>query len=244
MPPQLSTASHADGSRQRLMHDHIALVHHVARQVARSLSADVDTDELVSAGALGLMSAVDAFDASRGLAFSTFAVPRIRGAMLDELRRQAPSSRSTRQKARAIATARSQLASQKGSTPTSREVAMAMNVDIATFWQWEREVEGGIQVSLDHLDDEADSLPHLQEIIGTDDAEGVEDRLTRERQVEIMKSAIMELNETERVVITLNYYEDLRLREIAEVLELTESRVSQIRTRALGKLRKKLAGVR
>jgi RNA polymerase sigma factor for flagellar operon FliA len=234
----------ADEARQQLVHQNIALVHHVARQVARSLDADLDPDELVGAGALGLMSAVDAFDVSRGHAFSTFAIPRIRGAMLDELRRQAPSSRSTRRKARAIASARAQVAEHKGAAATARELAESLGVDLQTYWQWERDVDGSIQIPLSHVDEESESSVPLLEMVAASDAEDLESRLTRERQVEAMKDALMELNENERIVVTLNYYEDLRLREIAEILGLTESRVSQIRTRALAKLRKTMTPFR
>lgn len=244
MSPHSAAVRVPDAARQQLVTENIALVHHVARQVARSLDANVDPDELVGAGALGLMSAVAAFDTARGLAFSTFAIPRIRGAMLDELRRQASSSRSTRRKARAIASARSQIVGQKGGGATAREMADALGLDLGTFFQWERDVEGSIQIPLSHVNEEADCAVPLLETIAANDADDLEDRLTRERQVEAMKKAIMDLNETERIVITLNYYEELRLREIAEILELTESRVSQIRTRALAKLRHSLADFR
>lgn len=244
LPRAIFASRHGADTRQQLVDANIALVHHVARQVTRSLDADIDPDELVGAGALGLMSAADAFDVSRGLAFSTFAIPRIRGAMLDELRRQAPSSRSTRRKARAIASARSQIAGSKGGHATAREMADALGVDLSTFWQWERDVDGSIQIPLSHVDEESESAVPLLDMVAATDADDLESRLTRERQVEAMKHAILELNESERIVITLNYYEELRLREIAEVLELTESRVSQIRTRALAKLRKALAAYR
>ena len=96
-------------ARETLLKEHLSLVHHVARQLSRSLAAPADFDELVSCGTIGLMSALDAFDVSRGLAFSTFAVPRIRGAILDELRRQDHVPRSIRRKTREIAAARENL---------------------------------------------------------------------------------------------------------------------------------------
>src|SRR3954468_3315235 len=94
-------ANHATGdvaARNALLTEHLSLVHHVARQLSRTLAAEADFDELVSAGTMGLKSAVDAFDLTRGLAFSTFAVPRIRGSILDELRRQDHVPRSIRRK--------------------------------------------------------------------------------------------------------------------------------------------------
>src|SRR5919206_2466360 len=104
--------AHAAGdpaAREQLLSEHLGLVHHVARQMSRTLAVKADFDELVSAGTIGLMSALDSFDPSRGLAFSTFAAPRIRGAILDELRRQDHVPRSIRRKSREIAAARETL---------------------------------------------------------------------------------------------------------------------------------------
>src|SRR5919201_2328006 len=110
-------------ARERLLSLHLSLVHHVARQVSRSLAANFDFDELVSAGTIGLMSALDSFDISRGLAFSTFAVPRIRGAILDDLRRQDHAPRSIRRKTRAISAAREALTLALGRAPEDRAIA-------------------------------------------------------------------------------------------------------------------------
>src|SRR2546423_8607648 len=101
-PPSLwqALAQGDQTARERLLAEHLSLVHHVARQLSRTLAVRVDLDELVSAGTVGLMDALDHFDVTRGLAFSTFAVPRIRGAILDELRRQDHVPRSVRRKAR------------------------------------------------------------------------------------------------------------------------------------------------
>src|ERR1700682_5577779 len=112
-----------EGARNELLTEHLSLVHHVARQLSRTLAAEADFDELVSAGTMGLMSAVDAFDVSRGLAFSTFAVPRIRGAILDELRRQDHVPRSVRKKTRDLSSARETLTRIFGRQPTDAETA-------------------------------------------------------------------------------------------------------------------------
>ena len=108
MTTKLWQSYHAgnDAARDRLLQDHLGLVHHVARQVSRTLAVRADFDELVSAGTIGLMTALEGFDASRGLAFSTFAAPRIRGAILDELRKQDHVPRSIRRKTREISAAR------------------------------------------------------------------------------------------------------------------------------------------
>src|SRR5690606_30638138 len=128
--------------RDRLLNEHLGLVHHVARQLSKTLSANVDFDELVSCGTIGLMNALDSFEASRGLAFSTFAAPRIRGAILDELRRQDHVPRSIRKKSRDLAGAREALTRRLGHAPDDQLVAEHLQIDIETLWKWKADVEG------------------------------------------------------------------------------------------------------
>ena len=145
-------ANHATGdidARNALLTENLSLVHHVARQLSRSLAAEADFDELVSAGTLGLMSALEAFDLSRGLAFSTFAVPRIRGSILDELRRQDHVPRSIRRKTREIAHAREDLMRRFGRQPEDAEIANVLNVDVETLWRWQSDVEGAVHIPLE-----------------------------------------------------------------------------------------------
>src|ERR671936_122499 len=137
-------ASGDHSARERLLTAHLSLVHHVARQVSRSLAANFDFDELVSAGTIGLMSALDSFDVSRGLAFSTYAVPRIRGAILDELRRQDHVPRSVRRKTRHIARARARLASTLDRAPGDRDTARHLGIDLETLWRWQADAEGAV----------------------------------------------------------------------------------------------------
>src|SRR5215216_6145891 len=144
-----ATATGDNSARDALLLENLNLVHHVARQLSRSLAVEADFDELVSAGTIGLMTAVKSFDARRGLAFSTFAVPRIRGSILDELRRQDHVPRSVRRKARDISRAREALMRQVGRMPEDSEVADALGVDTTTLWRWESDVEGAIRVPID-----------------------------------------------------------------------------------------------
>src|SRR3954464_14771970 len=138
-----------NSARDALLRENLNLVHHVARQLSKSLAVEADFDELVSAGTIGLMTAVKSFDARRGLAFSTFAVPRIRGSILDELRRQDHVPRSVRRKARDISAARQSLAAKLCRQPEDTEVADALGVDVQTLWKWESDVEGAIRVPID-----------------------------------------------------------------------------------------------
>lgn len=239
----------AEGSlvaRDILIKEHLSLVHHVAQQLARNLAADADMDELVSAGTMGLMSALEHFDASRGLAFSTFAVPRIRGSILDELRRQDHVPRSVRKKARDIGQAREALMRRLGRTPEDRELALHLGVDAQTLWRWQADVETAVQVPLDRSSTDRDGQPggSAWELLAADDDDTVEDRMTREQEVVLLREAILSLKDQERTVLTLYYFEELKLAEIAEVLGLTESRVSQIRSKALLRLRESLGRVR
>ena len=240
-----AAATRSDDARNALITENLSLVHHVARQLSRSLSAEMDLDELVSAGTMGLMGAVDAFDATRGLAFSTFAVPRIRGAILDELRRQDHVPRSLRRKTRDIARTRESLMRTLGRAPEDKELAAALDVDLETLWRWRAEMEGAVLVPLDRsASDRESTSPSPAEFLSGDDGDGVEERLSKEQEVLLMRDAILALKDQERTVLSLYYFEELKLHEIAEILELTESRVSQIRSKALARLRTTLGPLR
>lgn len=243
MDSQSLWAANAAGdldARDVLLRDNLSLVHHVARQLARGLAADADLDELVSSGTIGLLSAVAAFDARRGLAFSTFAVPRIRGAMLDELRRQDHVPRSVRRKTRSIASARESLTHTLGRTPHSHEIATALGVDAGTLWRWIADVEGAVHVPLDRGVEREGAMPAPADLLGCTD-ESVDERIVRDEELATMKAALLQLTDQERTVLSLYYFEELKAREIAEVMGVSESRISQIRARALSRLREMLA---
>ena len=233
--------AHASGSiaaRDELLEANLSLVYHVARQLSRTMSAHVEFDELVSYGTLGLMSALTAFDPTRGLAFSTFAVPRIRGAILDELRRQDHVPRSLRRKARQIAAARESISRSSGQEPEDRTIAERLGIDVATLWKWQSDGESAVHVSIDQsIADHDGEMVSGFEALSTSGVPTIEDELTREQEVAILVRELEQLGEQERQVLVLYYHEELKMREIGEVLGITESRVSQIRSRALQKLR-------
>ena len=230
-------------ARERLLAEHLGLVHFVARQVSRGISVEADFDELVSAGTIGLVNALESFDTGRGLAFSTFAAPRIRGAMLDELRRQDRVPRSVRRKAREIGGAREALTRLHKRVPDDREVAEHLGVDLETLWRWQADVEGAVHVPLDRPAGDTDAPSPIETLSG-DDGTGIEALLTHDMEVSALREAIMGLKEQERTVLALYYFEELKLHEIAKVLELTESRVSQIRSKAIQRLRAVMAPMR
>ncbi len=234
-----------DRARETLLREHLSLVYHVARQVSRALAARTDVDELVSCGTLGLIDALDAYDPGRGLAFSTFAVPRIRGAMLDELRRQDHVPRSVRRKTRQLAQARETLTRIFGRAVRDDEIAEYLGIDLQTLWRWESDTESAVQVSLnDSPEDNEDVTEGALGAAILQDEAPADDQIAREQEHAIVREAIAGLKEQEQTVISLYYFEELKLHEIAKVLGLTESRVSQIRTKALAKLRQAVGSIR
>jgi RNA polymerase sigma factor for flagellar operon FliA len=244
MSPASQVAHSADGSENitSLTQQHVGLVHHVARQLARRLNDKVDLDELVSAGSIGLMQAAASYEAARGLTFSTYAVPRIRGSMLDELRRHDHMSRGARRKARSIASAREALTHRLGREPRATEIAMEMNVSPTVLGEWEMDIASAGQVSLDvaprALRDEGQLT--AAGAIADERTPGADERIGQEERVALLGIAIRCLRQQERTVLALYFYEELTLQEIAHVLGLSASRISQIRGEALTKLRSHL----
>jgi RNA polymerase sigma factor FliA len=231
-------------AREALLAEHISLVHHVARQIHRRVSSNVELDELVSAGTMGLIEALERFEPTRGLAFSTFAVPRVRGAILDELRRIDHIPSSMRRRTRTLSTARESLRHELGREPVAEEVAELLGLDLPALWKLEAEAEGTMRVTLDGPSgDDTDSAPHAQ-AMAPEEYAGVEERITLDQETAILRETILRLSQQERTVLTLYYFEELKLHEIATVLEVTESRVSQIRAKAITKLRTELSSLR
>jgi RNA polymerase sigma factor for flagellar operon FliA len=229
------------GARRQLLELYIGLVHHVAREMSRRTKA-VELDDLVSAGTFGLIRALDSFDLSRGLAFSTYAVRRIRGAILDDLRSQDWAPRAVRVKARRLQVATTALECRLGRSPRPEEIAAQLDIDVTTYWRWRDDTGSRTVVSY-----EGDSrngvggATALQELLEDPNAASPPDELGRQEDVNILRGAIARLPEKERTVMALYYYEELNQRQIAEIMHVTESRVSQIRTQALKRLRSRLA---
>jgi len=226
-------------TRDRILDEHLGLVHHVARRLQRRLSDQVEYDELLGPGTIGLMEAVESFDPDRGMAFSTFAVPRIRGAILDDLRRRDSVPRSVREKQNALRDAEDSLRQSLGREPTPTETARELGIETEKLWSWKKTTRSAWRVSLDRPIQIAGSEgenPRLEAIIPSDEPLAEED-LEREETVAQLGEALASLNDRDRMVLTLYYYEELKLHQIADVLGVTESRVSQIRSAALKRLR-------
>ena len=231
-------------AREALVQQYLSLVHFVARRMSTRV-ASVEYEELVSAGNIGLLSAVEAYDPSRGSAFSTYAVPRIRGAILDELRRSDWLPRSSRARARRLFAARTELGARLQRPPKPAEVAEALGIDLEAYWRWCDEFDpagrGGTSV------ESAGSARERGGAVTPEGATGPEAQpdhdLLQEEELAGLRTAIAELPERERQVMALCYFEELSMREIAQVLRVTESRICQIRQRAVQRLRERLVAM-
>jgi RNA polymerase sigma factor for flagellar operon FliA len=230
-PAQVSTTGRRD--RDRMITANIGLVHHIARKVGSGGSAALDRGDLVSGGMIGLIQAVDSYDPGANVTFSTYAAPRIRGAMLDELRRCDHATRGSRRREREVQRTEEALAARLSRTPAHGEVAEELGVETETLWEWKANGASAVHVS---LEDRSQGRSVLESLTGSCAAE-VEGPLERAEQLEWLRRRISTLEERERMVLALYYVRQLKLREIAEVLGVTESRVSQIRTAVLARLK-------
>ena len=234
----------SSAARDSLLTQHLGLVHHVARQLANHLSTAAELDELISAGSVGLIQAVDSFDRSRGLALSTYAVPRIRGAILDELRKQDHVPRNVRRRTRDVSRARETLARSLRRAPTETELSTHLQVPTAMLRKWVLDAEGATICSIDQPVRTEPNGATLGDTMADERMTALDDLLTREQEVSQLKLALAGLKEQERTVLALNFFEELKLQEIATVLCLSVCRISQIRTAALAKLRVALTELR
>ena len=237
---------HGDASaREQLIQEHLRLVYHMAWKVMKSCPQDVEFDDLLSAGTIGLMNAIDNFDPGRGLAFSTLAAPRIRGAILDDLRRRDTVPRSIRRRQRKVSQAREELKQSLKRTPRPEETAEKLGIEMEEYWRWSQQAEQSYQMSLDQPPGNGEQGQATMEEYTPD--EGVldlDESISEQEEVDILKEEILNLKRQDRLVLSLYYFEGLKLHEIASVLGVTESRISQIRSKAVKELRKRLGHLR
>ena len=228
--------------RNRLVERHLGLVHHFAHRMRPRTGDQVEVGDLVSAGTVGLLHAVSSFDPEHGSRFSTFAASRIRGAMLDEMRSRDVAPRSVRRRQREMERARDRLAVSMDRTPSHPEVAKVMDVDPQQLWRWKWDVARSRRVSLEDLlaGPSADPAP-----VGEPGASmQVEERLALESELRRLRAELETLPERDREIIRLYDLEGWTLRDIGDRLGVSESRVSQLRTRALSRLRERMCDLR
>ena len=228
-------------ARQSLVEHYARLVKYVAGRMSIGLPHYVDHNDLVSAGLLGLIQAIDNYDPERGNKFETYAIPRIRGAILDELRSQDWFPRSLRRKARQLEEAYNTLEADLGRVATDEEVANHLGVSRKELLEMVDEVAVATIVSLDaDTSDDQDSSTSLGDYLPDTSTPDVETVVSEGEMRRLIAGSLEELSDREQQVLVLYYYEELTLKEIGEILDVTESRVCQIHTKAILRLRGKI----
>jgi len=225
--------------RNRLIEIFLPLVKYNGERIWSRLPDGVELDDLVSAGTFGLMDAIDAFDMSRGVKFETYCVPRIRGAMLDELRTMDWVPRLVRSKASKLNEAIKTLEARLGRTPADAEVAEHMGLSPEEFEKLLIDANAVSLVSLNKKWCETDSSKDVHEIDILEDKKG-DDPTRRIQKADLMRLVTKGLNRNERLIIILYYYEELTMKEIGATLDLSESRVSQMHSAIVERLQNQL----
>lgn len=228
------------GLRDQLIMQYAPLVKYVVGRMSIGLPGGVSSDDLLGYGAIGLVQAVDRFDPGVGVKFETYAFRRIRGSIIDAIRTLQPLSRDAYRRTRELEAAYDDLAQRLGRAPEDAEVAHHLGWSISAFWT--AQVEGSVTfTSIDATaggdsDERAEYNPILSQLA---DAEGgdISNLVERRELLRVLTEALEELTERDRLVITLYHYEELTLREIAEVLNVSTSRVSQLHAGAVFRLR-------
>jgi RNA polymerase sigma factor for flagellar operon FliA len=229
-----------DGARERLVVAYSPMVKFVAGRLGAGLPSHVDDADLISYGLMGLIGAIERFEPERGIKFETFAMTRIRGAIIDELRSLDWVPRSVRSRAREIEKAQVKLEHELQRAPTEAELAAKLGIDEEELQSSLLEIANSSVYALDELwtvSDSSGDQVSLLDTISDPRAEDPQESLASSEVKDRLTEAISSLPEREQLVVALYYYENLTLREIGEVLGVTESRVSQLHTKAVMRLK-------
>ena len=228
--------------REKLVMEYAPLIKFIAQKIAVRLPSNIELDDLISNGVIGLMDAIEKYDPSRDNTFKTYAEFRIRGAILDELRAQDWVPRSVRDKAKMVDRTMVTLETELGRLPTDEEVASRLNMNMEEFHDLVNQTRPVSLLSMDDLTtfSNGDKKSIVNILEGTKYNNPL-NQLNLKVVKEIVTRAIQELPEKQRLVLSLYYYEDLNLKEIGKVLRVTESRVSQLHAQAVTRLRAKLS---
>jgi RNA polymerase sigma factor FliA len=232
-------------ARERLVLAYSPLVKYVAGRMSSGLPAHVEEADLISYGLLGLIPAIERFDPSREIRFETFAITRIKGSIIDELRSLDWVPRSVRAKAREIERANAKLEHRLRRAPTDEEMAAELEISVEDFQESLVRISNSSVVALDALwtvSDSSGDQVSLLDTIQDESAADPEQEMDLTDMKDRLADAIARLPEREKLVVALYYYENLTLREIGEVLGVTESRVSQLHTKAVLRLKSRLQG--
>ena len=221
--------------REQLILEYAPLVKLVAGRLSMYLGYNVEYDDLVSYGIFGLIDAIDKFDSMKEVKFETYASLRIRGSILDQIRKMDWIPRTIRQKQKKIDTAMKEIETATGRAATDEEIAQKLEISTDDFADWQSQMKITGVVSLNEFMESGSENPAEQH--NQHRFEEPEEVIEKEELREVLGQALELLTEKEKKVILLYYYEDLTLKEISNVLEVSESRVSQLHTRALQKMK-------
>jgi len=229
----------SEHSRNLLMEHYRHLVKYAAERLHSKLPDKVELDDLISAGIFGLMDAIDAFDPARGVKFETYCSPRIKGSILDELRSMDWVPRLVRARAHQLTKATQSLETHLGRKPTEKETAKELNMDMEEFNRLLRDANAVTQVSLNTKYTDGDGEKDIREIDVIKDKKS-QDPLTEVQKRDLKNLLTKGLTRAERLIVVLYYYEEMTMKEIGATLDLSESRVSQMHSSIMARLKAQL----
>ncbi len=234
-PYEVATEPHAD-ERERLILEHLPQVRLIARRIHERLPESVSLDDLISTGVVGLISAIDNFDHNHKVKLKTYAEYKIRGAILDSLRGLDWAPRQQRKKAKLIEASIAKVEQQVHRQPTEEEIATQLEISLKEYHAWLVDIRGVNLGSLEATPSEEDGRDLLQFV--SDDEEFWPSRIVERSELQrVLAHAIEKMPYVERTILSLYYHEELTLREVAKVVKLHESRVSQLKSQAILRLR-------
>lgn len=224
--------------REKIIIEYAQLVKVVAGRLSMYLGYNVEYDDLVSYGIFGLIDAIDKFDAAKAVKFETYASLRIRGAILDQIRKMDWIPRTVRQRQKKITAVIKEIELSTGKNATDEEIAKALGISDGEYDEWQSQMKVTNLVSLDEFVEQGSDIADNRGI--SSGIERPEEVIEKEELKKVLAEALNQLTEKERKVIVLYYYEDLTLKEISNILEVSESRISQLHTKGLQKMKTKM----
>ena len=232
-------------TRETIIVQHLPLVKYLVGRFVAQLPAHLDAQDLTSAAVIGLIHAADRFDPTRGVQFKTFAEQHIRGAILDDLRASDHLSRTVRDKCKMVEREMRQLEHKLGRNPTGEEMAHSLHIEMDEYHRLLDEVHEYSFISIDDSWDDEEGHPlSIADVLGDDESKGPQNQAMAAQLTGALGGAIEGLPEKERLAVTLYYYEELNLKEIGAIMSLTESRICQILSQAMVRLKGKMKSFR
>ena len=233
--------THSEQLRNKLLTNFLPVVRYAAERLFAKLPDEVELDDLISAGTFGLMDAIDAFEPERGIKFETYCAPRIRGAILDELRHMDWVPRLVRSRAHKLESTTQALQAEFGRSPDQNEIAKRLGVSMKEFRKIVKDAHAISQISFNRKRFDSDGSRQVEELNLLRDPKG-SDPVSLAHRRDIRSLITKGFSRAEQLIITLYYYEDMTMKEIGATLDLSESRVSQIHSSILHRLKDQLAG--